>query len=471
MASYLPHFISGSLMGMLILFLLNNPLEPTLWETPFVLPKLEGVLAVNTDLQNAVRLGENIVLAPESFAMDSVSGTVFTSLATGSVVALNSKGEFLHEVFHIGSWLNNNNNNNNGSTTDLSVWCAKEAMAKRLAWNVEGEKMCGRPLGMRIVQQTVLLYGSPFSLYVLDAYHGLFTVEASAAPAADGSSKPAYTIQHLVSPSSPSIEVKQKEDFAITRLHPKFYNDLDVAADGTVFFTDSSYKWTRSQNRQEIVDAAPRGRLFAYSPSGKLSVLACGLHFPNGVQLLPNSEKVLVAELTRFRVLLIDTSKLLRSDQQNGLDDDCSEHGSVWQELQKPSLSSAVSVFVDALPGLPDNLRLDKASNKILIGLGSKSTAPFSLLHFAYQHILLRNIVGRILPMKYVEHLVPSYGLVVALSLDGKITGTLQDPGGKVVKLISEAERHPITGDLWLGSHANAYVALVKKDSLPTSFF
>jgi sugar lactone lactonase YvrE len=77
-------------------------------------------------------------------------------------------------------------------------------------------------------------------------------------------------------------------------LPPKFFNDLDIIDRTTqageeriVYFSDTSYKNTRSENRQEILDGSPRGRLFSFNIHRKeLTVLACGLHFPNGVQIL-----------------------------------------------------------------------------------------------------------------------------------------------------------------------------------------
>ena len=62
-----------------------------------------------------------------------------------------------------------------------------------------------------------------------------------------------------------------------------------------------------------MVDGAPRGRLFEYNRYTKqLTVLLCGLHFPNGVQLLqpssPHSSSLLVAESARFRVLQVQVN-------------------------------------------------------------------------------------------------------------------------------------------------------------------
>jgi hypothetical protein len=98
----------------------------------------------------------------------------------------------------------------------------------------------------------------------------------------------------------------------IVFLPPKFFNDLDIIDRTTrageeriVYLSDTSYKNTRSENRREILDGAPRGRLFSFNVNRKqLTVLACGLHFPNGVQML-NDREIILAESTRFRFVLL----------------------------------------------------------------------------------------------------------------------------------------------------------------------
>lgn len=242
-------------------------------------------------------------------------------------------------------------------------------------------------------------------------------------------------------------------------------------------FTDSSTKFTRSENRKELLDAAPRGRLLRYdSRTGKLSTLLCGLHFPNGVQLLSDTE-LLVVESARFRILKVNLPKL----SSVSTIESCAEYGSLWQLVnstkgQIGTVSSAVSVFLDSAPGFLDNIRLNTYHREgnvgtstntvsLFVGVGTKSTQPFSLLWFAYQTKVLRDVVGKLVPMSLVEYLVPRYGLVIELDNTGQITRSFHSPSGRVA-FISEAQRHPITGDMWLGSHSNPYIAILPSSSL-----
>jgi hypothetical protein len=64
--------------------------------------------------------------------------------------------------------------------------------------------------------------------------------------------------------------------------------------------------------------------------------------------------------------------------------------------------------------------------------------------------------------MRYIEYLVPKYGLVLVIDKNGKIIKTYQDPSGTIAS-ISEAQIHPKTGSLLLGSHSNSYLGILHK--------
>ena len=140
---------------------------------------------------------------------------------------------------------------------------------------LELEQTCGRPLGMRFDR-----YG--INLIVADAYFGLLEVNPRA-----------RTINTLV-PPSPGINGKPF----------RFVNDLDIARDGTIYFTDSSTKWQRRDVPYLMFEGDATGRLMAYHPkTGDMEVLMEGLHFANGVQLSPEGDHLLVAETTTSRIM------------------------------------------------------------------------------------------------------------------------------------------------------------------------
>jgi hypothetical protein len=201
--------------------------------------------------------------------------------------------------------------------------------------------------------------------------------------------------------------------------------------------------------------------------------LLCGLHFPNGLQRL--GSKLLVVESGRFRILAVDAERLLREQRASGLAappllKNCGERGSLKESLKDGK--QGVSVYLSDLPGFPDNIRISpwrqsRHGSLLLCGLAAKSSQPFSLLWSVYQSVWARLLVGRLLPMKWVEKLIPRAGLVLVVSnpkalLDGRSVVaarapgvvTLQDSSGRLA-FVSEAQIHPSTGALWLGTHHN----------------
>jgi hypothetical protein len=88
-------------------------------------------------------------------AFDPEDGSAYTGLADGRIVHLSSNGEFLSTVFFSGGFqasdLKARTNGVSAETAEKMDWCKKEALEHRLAWDKEGEKSCGRPLGMRFL--------------------------------------------------------------------------------------------------------------------------------------------------------------------------------------------------------------------------------------------------------------------------------------------------------------------------------
>ena len=140
------------------------------------------------------------------------------------------------------------------------------------------EPRCGRPLGMQFDPQ------NPTRLYVVDAYHGILNLDTR-------SGKMETIVNTSLSPGN-------REPYF------KLVNDLVVLGNGSIFFTDSSFKYQRNQVMNEVFEGGANGRLFHFNLVDKsLKVVVRGLHFPNGLCLSYDGEFLLVAETTRARIL------------------------------------------------------------------------------------------------------------------------------------------------------------------------
>jgi sugar lactone lactonase YvrE len=105
-----------------------------------------------------------------------------------------------------------------------------------------------------------------------------------------------------------------------------FCNNAAVAADGTIYFTDSSRRFGIDNWRDDMIEQTAGGRLLRRSPDGSIDLLLDGLQFANGVALAPDESFVAVAETGACRV------------------------SRVWLR------DGRSDVFIDGLPGFPDNI-------------------------------------------------------------------------------------------------------------------
>lgn len=121
----------------------------------------------------------------------------------------------------------------------------------------------------------------------------------------------------------------------------KFCNNAAVAADGTIYFTDSSTRFSVDEWMADLLEHSATGRLFRRTTDGKLTKLADGLAFPNGVALSADGNTLFFVETAGYRLLRLDLTI----------------------EGAKPEL-------VVMLPGLPDNISTG-SDGLIWVAIGS----------------------------------------------------------------------------------------------------
>ncbi len=140
----------------------------------------------------------------------------------------------------------------------------------------------------------------------------------------------------------------------------KFCNNPAVAADGTIWFSDSSMHFGIAEWKDDFVQDTRTGRLARRDPDGAVTVVLSGLAFANGVALAADESFVCVAE-TRGRTVVrlwltgprAGERDLLTSDLP-GYPDNISRGGDglIWV-----SLASPVDPLVEGLGSAPMALR------------------------------------------------------------------------------------------------------------------
>lgn len=195
-------------------------------------------------------------------------------------------------------------------------------------------------------------------------------------------------------------------------------NDLDIAADGTIYFTDASSKFPLTVYKQDLFEHQPNGRLLAYDPASKQTrIVLDKIHFANGVAVSPDQTFLLVVETGKYRV-----RRVWLSGEKKGTDE----------------------IFIDNLPGFPDNIS-SNGKDKFWLAL---VTPRNPLLDKLLPRPFLRKVVLR-LP-EFIQPAPQRYGFVLGLNRDGEVIANLQDPTGQAFALISNVLEYQ--GQLYLGS-------------------
>jgi len=214
-----------------------------------------------------------------------------------------------------------------------------------------------------------------------------------------------------------------------------FTDDVDVAADGKIYFSDASTKFRPSEcggtmeaSLLDIMEHGGRGRLLVYDPAtGKATALLTGLNFANGVAVSHDQAYVLVNETGNYRVIRY------------------------WIAGPKKGTSEPL---IENLPGFPDNISrgLDgrfwiaiiSPRNKLVDGLCDK---PF-----------LRKVIQRM--PKWARPKAAAYGHLVAVDGKGEVIASLQDANTRYPQNTSITETKDY---LYIGSLVAPEIARLPK--------
>jgi sugar lactone lactonase YvrE len=256
----------------------------------------------------------------------------------------------------------------------------------------------GRPLGLK---------WTPEGLVVADAQRGLLRLA------------PDTTVEVL------SVESEG--------LPFRFVDDLDVAPDGRIYFSDASHRWGMKQLMHDFFEHAGTGRLLRYDPAtGETETLLDGLYFANGIALGPDAEYVLVTETGRYQI-----TRYWISGPRAGTSD----------------------IFLENLPGFPDNITWDAESQTFWLALyGPRDPVLDRTLPLPW----LRKILFR---LPEALHPAPAlYAHLVGISPEGRVTHNAQASGEGAFAPITSVVRQ---GEwLYLGSLSYPGIGRIRLDAV-----
>ncbi|MEO1034930.1 MAG: SMP-30/gluconolactonase/LRE family protein [Pseudomonadota bacterium] len=207
-----------------------------------------------------------------------------------------------------------------------------------------------------------------------------------------------------------------------------FVNHLDIAADGTIWFSDSSQRF-KGDALLDMMEGSATGRLLSYEPrTGMTKVHLDGLRFANGVSVGPDDEYVLVSETLEARI-----KRLWVKGPRRGESD----------------------TFVDQLPGYPDNISYND-DGLFWVAL------PMPRVK-AWEDLASKPLVRAVL-MRLPSVPAPSpdpVAWIVGLNANGEVVRSHQSWGGDYSLVTGVTE---INGTLYLGS---IYLEAIARLSVP----
>lgn len=242
----------------------------------------------------------------------------------------------------------------------------------------------GRPLGLQ--------FDASGNLIIADALKGLLSL-------------------------SPAGEISLLTD-SVDEERMIFVDDLDIASDGTIWFSDASTRFGLHDNLLDAVESRQTGRLLTFDPAtGVTRVELDDLGFANGVALAADESFVLVNETFRYRVTRL------------------------W--LKGPK-AGQTDTFIENLPAHPDNISRAPDGTFWIALVAPRSADLDRLMPMPFwRKVLMR------LPEAWRGPLIEPYGWIVKASETGDVVANLQDPNGKFGTITSVNEH---SGHLYLGS-------------------
>lgn len=243
----------------------------------------------------------------------------------------------------------------------------------------------GRPLGLH--------WDAQGRLIICDAYKGLLQLEVNSG-----------TLTTLLT--------------AVDGIPLTFTDDLEIARDGMIYFSDASTKYDLAHYEYDLLEARPWGRLIRFDPAtGQATTLLKELYLANGIALSQDNRFVLVNETFRYRIL-----RYWLSGPRAGQHD----------------------IFADNLPGFPDGIS-SSGRGTFWLALATARNRQADSLH---PHPFLKNLAAK-LPAFLRPEPAP-FGMVLELDENGTPLRNLQDADGNHFSFITSAQERQ--GALYLGT-------------------
>src|SRR5579883_1531424 len=207
-------------------------------------------------------------------------------------------------------------------------------------------------------------------------------------------------------------------------------DDLDIGPDGKIYYSDCTTRYEATTYALDVIEGRPNGRLLCCDPAtGKTRTVIKQFHFPNGVCVAHDGKSVFVASTTLCKIFRY------------------------WIEGPK---KGELEIFIDALPGNPDNINRASDGTYWLAMVGIR-TPTFDLAERkpGFRLRMAKQVPGD-------EWISPglNHGCVVKFNEQGEVLESFWDPTGKNHPTLTSMREHK--GYLYLGGLENNRIGRIK---------
>jgi ribose transport system permease protein len=200
-------------------------------------------------------------------------------------------------------------------------------------------------------------------------------------------------------------------------------DDLDIAPDGRVFFSEATIRYDWYDWRTEGLESRGNGRIICYNPRNNVShTVLRNLMFPNGICLTFDGQSILFAETFAYRI------------------------SRYWFDGPK---AGKVEPVIPNLPGLPDNINRASDGNFWCAIAGLRGPAMDIALRMPD---FRRRMIYRVAPDEWLFAQMNT-GFVFKFNLQGQVLDVLWDREGVRHSVITSVREH--CGYLYLGGLTN----------------
>jgi sugar lactone lactonase YvrE len=218
----------------------------------------------------------------------------------------------------------------------------------------------------------------------------------------------------------------------------RYADDVDVAADGKIYFSDASTKFgakefggTYEASLLDLMEHGGHGRLLVYDPdTGVAKTLLDGLTFANGVAVSHDQKSVLVNETGGYRIIR------------------------VW--IKGPKKGNH-ETLIDSLPSFPDNISTGMDGRYWVAFVSPRNPLADKLSDKPFMRKVFQRMPAFMRPQAV------AYGHIIAIDDKGKVLIDLQDPDGRYPINTSAVETKDY---IYIGSLVAPVLARLKKEKI-----